>query len=294
MILARSSVPILMLLLAAPAGVARAQLSTLRQGWSLYHQGQLEAARREAQQTLARTDTDEERRDAHLLLGAIAWQGGDRWAAEDRIINALSYDPGYQPDPLHLSPELQELVRRVARERRDEVARRALARRAPPRLRAPFGRAHPSRPAAASRAASPPTARHRTESLRVSPVTPQIRSTPIYLAPLPFGIGQFLNGHRRKAWVLLVSETALAATSIACVSAALALRDRRGRYPEDVIGAARALNGVYLGSAYSALVLVIYGAIDGLVYRRRPEPSTRTAWLPGPAGSLGVGLRHAY
>jgi hypothetical protein len=61
-----------------------------------------------------------------------------------------------------------------------------------------------------------------------------------------------------------------------------------------VIGAARALNAVYLSSAYSALALMIYGAIDGLVYRRSVEPSRRALWLPGPAGSLGVGVHRAF
>jgi len=259
----------LLALLAAPAGAQQAP--SLARGWSLFHSGQLEAAQRAGQEALAAALRDEERRDANLLLGAVAWQRGDAWAAEERVIDALSFDPGYQPDPLHLSPELQQLVRRVARDRGAEIARRSRSRRVP--------RSQPTSQAS-SRATSAPAPAPRTPP---PPPRARPRETPAYLAPLPFGVGQFLNGQRRKGWALLVGETALVATAIGCVSGALALRDRRGRYPEDVIGTARALNGIYLGSAYSALALMIYGAIDGLVYRRGRDPAAAWRLVPDPA-----------
>ena len=284
----RLGMVLLTALITLPSGQTGAEPPTLRQAWSLYHQGQVQAAREAAALRLTRAVSDVERRDAHLLLGALAWLRGDAWAAEDQIIDALSCDPGYRPDPLHLSPELQALVRRVARDRGDEVKRRSLARRS--------GR---QTTAAASRPASGPTATATSPARpppppRTAPAAATTRSTPLYLAPLPFGVGQFLNGHRRKGLALLISETSLAVASIACLSAALALRDARGRYPEDVIGGARALNGIYLASAYSALALMIYGAVDGLFHRHRAAPSSRTVWLPGPSGSWGVGLRGGF
>jgi hypothetical protein len=124
---------------------------------------------------------------------------------------------------------------------------------------------------------------------------PPPRVTPLYVAVLPFGIGQLANGQHAKGWLLLAGEGALGATSLGCLAGALALRDDSGRYRAGDIDTARALNVVYLATAYAALGLMIYGAIDGIYYRRPPGHATDSGALvplalPGGAG-LALGQR---
>jgi len=111
--------------------------------------------------------------------------------------------------------------------------------------------------------------RDTTAAAELSPGAPVTRW---YIAVLPFGIGQLANGQRTKGWVLLGVEVALLATSAASLGTALGLRNERGNYPVEDADTARTLNVVYLAAAYTALAVMVYGAVDGLVGARRARP----------------------
>lgn len=268
-----------MFLASAPA---RGQAPEVAPAWSAFQKGRIDEAERLVRDGLAKPASDAGRRDAHLLLAACAFVREDLAAAEAAVITALSFDPAYQPDPLLLAPDLQALVRRVSRERRAEILKRAAARTSIGASAASRPAAPPTQPAAApeSRPVAPPT----------KPVEPApVRVTPLYVAPLPFGIGQLANGHRTKGWLLMGSEGALGATSVACLAAALALRDESGGYRPGDIDTARALNVVYLAAGYTTLALMIYGAIDGIYHRKRKRRQERAVeasalLLPGGGG----------
>jgi len=262
-------------------GEAAAAPPDLAPAWSLFQQGRTSEADEQVRRLLPSLTSAAARRDARLLLAGCAYLRGETARAEEEITEALSFDPTYQPDPLLLSPDLQQLVRRVAARRRDEIARRSAARR-------PTG-PHPpaSRPAPPASRPAVPASRPVTGPSGSAPQGHE-EATPIYLAVMPFGVGQLANGHRVKGWVLLGAEGALGATSIACLGAALALRDDSGRYRSGDIDTARALNVVYLVTAYAAVGLMVYGAIDGLYYRRPGARSQRTGWI-APAVLPGGG-----
>ena len=275
----RALIVLLLLLVAAPA---HAQAPEVGPAWSAFQQGRTDEAERLVREGLASLKSDAARRDAHLLLAACAFLREDLAAAEAAVITALSFDPAYQPDPLLLAPDLQAFVRRVSREQRAAILRQAAA-------RAPV--------AAASRPVAPATQPSTPASPPVAPLTkpeePPPRDTPLYLALLPFGIGQLANGQRTKGWLLLGGEGALGSASIACLAAALALRDETGRYRRGDIDAARALNVVYLATGYAALGLMIYGAIDGIYHRRQQRRDVEAGALVLPGGG-GLTLGRAF
>lgn len=263
---------------------AAAQESVLSRAWSLYHQGQQDQALQRVRELLPRLERPADLRDAYLLLGACAYLRGDGWAAEDQLITALSYDLTYRPDPLRFSPDLRALLARVARERRPEIERRVKQRRVtslpvvtPPRERGRPPEIRGPKPVETMPARGPASA----------------KPTPVLLAVLPFGGGQFANGQRAKGFLFLGLEGTLLVTSVSCLGGALALRDSEGKYRASNIEAARALNVVYLATGYAALGLTVYGVIDGLTHRKPREG--RVTWVgPGPFATLGAGVIHVF
>jgi hypothetical protein len=277
----RRALVALLLLVSAPA---RAQAPEVAGAWNAFQQGRTDEAAQQARRQLPVLTSDAARRDAHLLLAACAFVREDLAAARAAVITALSFDPGYQPDPLLLAPDLQALVRRVAQEEREAIREQAAARQ----------RAAASQPARPATQPAPPASRPVLPPAKPVEPTPE-QVTPLYLAVLPFGVGQLANGQHIKGWLLLGGESTLGATSIGCLAAALALRDESGRYRPGDIDRARALNVVYLATAYAALGLMIYGAIDGVYHRRRAGRAADAGALvplvlPG-GGGLALGQR---
>ena len=275
----RTTAPACLLLILAAAWPAWAgDAEPLTQAWLAFQRGQSDQVIQQVQALLPSLTRPQELRDAHLLLGACSHLRGQTDLARDQIITALSFDLTYQPDPLLLSPDLQQLVEQIQRDHQTEIKARAAGRPAPtPALQVPA-----TRPAASS---PPPTVP------LVRPPAPE--PTPLHLAMLPFGVGQFANGHHAKAWTLLTVEGGLMVTSLSCLMAALSLSDVRGQYSPDVIDTARALNVVYLISAYTAGAVMLYGLVDGLYHRRGSAPP-KTTWITpsgvAPGGHAGASL----
>lgn len=267
---------LLILCAAWPAWAGEAE--PLTHAWHAFQRGEADQATQQVQALLPSLTRPQELRDAHLLLGVCAYLRMKPDHARDQIITALSHDLTYQPDPLLLSPDLQWFVEQIQREYQTEIKARAAGRPAPtPALQVPATRPAASLP--------PPTVP------LVRPPTPE--PTPLHLALLPFGVGQFANGHRVKAWTLLTVESGLVVTSLSCLIAALSLSDARGQYGPDAIDTARALNVVYLISAYTAGAVMVYGLVDGLYHRRESSRKTATWITPSgvtPGGHAGASL----
>lgn len=95
------------------------------------------------------------------------------------------------------------------------------------------------------------------------------------IATLPFGVGQFQNGHRKKGYFFLVSELIVGAVS---VSAFIAIQQKfaGGGFGQGEAGLARALTGLELGAGTGFWALAIAGIIDSHVYfRRQVEVNTK-------------------
>jgi len=117
---------------------------------------------------------------------------------------------------------------------------------------------------------------------------------------LPFGAGQFQNGHRRKGWAFLTAESILAAASIGAFATNLAVYglrpERRCRYdmgdaacPPEAIDRteekrSRWLLRAQVGSGAAFFAVVAWGILDAIYYYR-PETQLSLADVPKPSGA---------
>jgi hypothetical protein len=85
--------------------------------------------------------------------------------------------------------------------------------------------------------------------------------------------GQFRNGQRTKAYVLLGGELLFAATSITTATLLYSWRDSTRQFPGHE-GAAEPLAAVNYVSFGLLAALVVYGVIDGLYYYYKPPART--------------------
>ncbi|MCC6748745.1 MAG: hypothetical protein IT371_13880 [Deltaproteobacteria bacterium] len=102
--------------------------------------------------------------------------------------------------------------------------------------------------------------------------------------------GQFQNGHRRKAYLLLAGELVFAAGSVTTAALLYGMRDETGQFGR-YEGAYRPLQALNVATFASLAVLLVYGIVDGLYhyYRgpRDPAASPLEARLPGhPSAAL--------
>jgi hypothetical protein len=97
--------------------------------------------------------------------------------------------------------------------------------------------------------------------------------------------GQFRNGHRTKAYVLLAGELAFTATSITTAALLYSWRgdDRVFRGREELAGPLTKINYI---SFTLVGVLLAYGIIDGLYYYYNPPPASRLKmWSATPVSA---------
>jgi hypothetical protein len=116
----------------------------------------------------------------------------------------------------------------------------------------------------------------------------------LVLALVPFGVGQFQNGDRRKGWLLFGLESALTIT--ATTSFILLLTSEQPGHTFDDTGDARTLKNVNLVSGVLLAATCAYGLVDALYYYRRDRdvtdaprsgaPAPRLALLPLPGGAF--------
>lgn len=121
---------------------------------------------------------------------------------------------------------------------------------------------------------------------------------------VPFGAGQFQNGHRGKGWAFLTTETVLGAVSIGALATNLAVygfRPQRScRYdmgdaacPPSAIDhtdedRSRWLTRVQIASGALFLGVAVWGIVDALVHH---QPTTTLALTEGPPRAQASSLR---
>src|SRR5262249_40607624 len=104
------------------------------------------------------------------------------------------------------------------------------------------------------------------------------------LTLIPFGVGQFQNGHPRKGWVLAGLEGALLVT--ATTTFLLLKSDEQQGHTFSDTSQARTLREVNLATSIAFAAVATYGIIDAIYYYQRGERdvSTRAVAVPLPGG----------
>jgi hypothetical protein len=203
-------------------------------------------------------------------------------AAEREFVALLALDPGFTLDPLIDPPQFVDFFNVVRAKHKEQLAAEERRRREEDEMR---------RWAEAKRADEEHRAEaRRQEALRYVWVTDE-RSR--WLTVVPFGVGQFQNGQRKKGFALLGAEAALGGASLS-LALTVRLRYRDGTFPyqdaeerdrADALVSAQVITGALFFAA------AIYGALDGLYYYDsvplRPRKVLRESIGLGPAGLQG-------
>lgn len=202
-------------------------------------------------------------------LGACRHVQGELAAADEAFTAWLRFDAAAELDPVVYPPEMVAFFR--------EVKARAVPAAPPP---------PPKAPDAASSAADGP----------VNAAAPARNPA---LAVLPFGIGQFQNGHDVKGWVFAATDAAALTFAVFNLYRTESLKTSGGflaggRYATDADrqSAEQSQNFYVAGFAVFG-ALWIYGAVDGLTHLGDPPPareSPRAALVPTPSGLALLGV----
>lgn len=100
----------------------------------------------------------------------------------------------------------------------------------------------------------------------------RVLERPYWINFIPFGVGQFQNGHRTKGWILLTAQLTLATSSLALYLAhRFAFPDGRAGADDVASGNKSISEGLAVGQVVSGALfwaVAIYGVIDALVYHQ--------------------------
>ena len=208
---------------------------------------------------------------------------GQRELARAEFGRLLELEPGYVLDPLAFPKEVQDLFAGV-KAKNDQVLEEVAARRQQARAR--------RREADQRRQAVNRRRLQRLIKLASTERVEEHRSR--WVAAVPFGVGQFQNGHDGLGLVLAVSETALLALNVTTYI----LHQDLPEQPED-IDTVRRVEGIYRFSNQVSLALFAVLAVTGILdaqlrfepvqshERRRPLPDD----LEGGIELTGNGVR---
>ena len=232
--------------------------------------------------------------EARKYLGASYLFVARRVDAERQFTLLLRDDPQYQLDPTTFPAEVREVFAAVRARLEAEARERAAA--------------HDREEAArrAEEAARLLRDADRLEHLRLLASTETfVEEHDRWIAALPFGIGQFQNGHTGLGIAFAVAEGTLAATAITMAALHYALPSATGyidfEHPTLDMAAVRRLDTAYFVTNYVAMGLLAAVLVVGLVdaelrfvpsvTRTRPRivaAETQPA-LPSATLSLGPG-----
>jgi len=216
---------------------------------------------------------------ARRLLGLSYLFERDEENAEQEFLALLRLDPDFTLDPLIDPPPFVEFFNRVRATHKEDLAERQRRQEEAEELR---------RQAEAQRAKEMAEREAlRKEAERYVWVIPERNA---WLALVPFGVGQFQNGHRAKGMTLLVGEAVLGAASLS-LALTVRLRYPDGTFPNadagerdiaDTLVSAQIITGALFFGA------VIYGVVDALAYydraRVRPRKVPRESLRLTPVG----------
>lgn len=216
-----------------------------------------------------RLSSEEDLVEAHLLLGAAHFEEGDRDAARVEIEEALKIDLEAAIGPPNFSPQAVAFFREV---RKGYLARTNAAREA-------------AKDAAFRRALESAVLFDRHQ---------------FYINFIPFGAGQFQNGHRWKGIGFFVGQTVFGGTSLGLyLYQVLRYGFSGGEVPQGEVDSVRRVQVLQVATGGVALALMIWGILDAWanyepqvsrplpedikqdvldLFRATPEPQTR-GWL---------------
>lgn len=248
--------------------------SELTEALERYDFGEFEAA---CQQLDALRDADGFDAEARLktlkYLGACRHALRDDAAADEAWTALLALDPTATLDPVQFPPDMVRFFGKV-RGRAEAAARE----RAAAEARAKAEAEAEARRRAAEKAEPPPPPRRRD--------APPAKSRG--KAMLPFGVGQFQNGHDAKGATLAALQGVALAVGVGGLLTFESEKESGGflaggTFPDP--DRADTLQAVYLGGFAAFGALWLYGLIDANVYFDQPPP---VAVLPTPDG-LAIG-----
>lgn len=231
-----------------------------RSGQEAYEQGDYKRAIKLLRPLLYphnRLSTAKKLIDAHKMLGISSVFEKDVAAAEQSFMAILAERPIYRLDPLIDPPAavtlFQEVKQRNAEMLRqiEDRQRREQERRQQDELR-----------------------KEAEEALVELVVEREVRRKPYWVNFVPFGAGQFQNGHHGKGYTLMASQMLLGTLSLAC-AIALRVAYPDGEAAEDELGMAQGLNITMVTSGALFWATVVYGIIDALVYYQPTEVTER-------------------
>lgn len=155
--------------------------------------------------------------DAFRILGISEFQLGDMPQARQAFVSLLSQDPDYTLDPFLVPPPVVEFFERVKKE--NEAALVPLRER---------------KRALAEQQRLADEARRRLiaeEQARTGPPTKVIKVEERHYAFnwMPFGAGQFQNGHKAKGTAIAAAQLAFGATNLAAIIIHNQIVDDRSR-----------------------------------------------------------------
>jgi hypothetical protein len=161
--------------------------------------------------------SDAEAVEAWRMLGVAEYHLGDRAAARSAFVSLLSVDPDFSLDPFLVPPPIVDFFDKVKRETEPDLA--------PLRARKREVREQ-------QRLAE--EARRRLlaeEQARNGPPSKVVKiQERIYLLNwMPFGIGQFQNGHKNRGTAIAAGQLTLALVNVAAILAHSQVADDRSR-----------------------------------------------------------------
>ncbi|MCA9673330.1 MAG: hypothetical protein KC503_47395 [Myxococcales bacterium] len=183
---------------------------------------------------------------AHKMLGISFFFEKDNAAADNEFLAILNANPSYALDPMVDPAAAIKRFEIVKKRNADKLARIAAAKRA------------------AELARQKELARKRALSQVV--IERETILHPFWVSFMPFGIGQFQNGHTTKGYVMLSLQSALGLTSIGLeVARRVRFEGGVGQNSSDRALADRMTTASYITfGLFGAAVL--YGIIDALAY----------------------------
>ncbi|RME54670.1 MAG: tetratricopeptide repeat protein [Deltaproteobacteria bacterium] len=279
--------PILLLLLLAPPLAFGEEQGAWEKAETHFLLHEYDAAIPLYLQALNEVSDDAERIEIFKRLGICYTLEHDKKNATAVFREILKRDPEAAYDPLYASPEVIvafEVERaRWQREREGTTeGEGAEAVEETPSIPSGIETGPPAAPSASVDLSSPSDL----------PPSGGGRSVPLGVRLLPFGIGHFAAGERGKGTFFLAGETLLFGTNIATYFARVSLRNGDGRYPEEDVGKAKALQTVQLATGVAAIVLVVWDVADGL--SPPPLSSRRAAHFSRGVPVLSLGKDHIF
>lgn len=221
---------------------------------------------------------------SHRMLAVAHLFEGQPEKARQEFLRLLELRPDYRFDPLLDPPRIVDFFNEILREQEAQIA--ALEQR---RRKAEDDARREAKAVADARVVERQFVRNSTA-----------------VALIPFGAGQFQNGHNTKAWAFLTSEAILASVSVAAfttnfllhgASYTLSCQDEAGatsplqscdpsqidRAPERL---SNALLNVQLVSGGLFFAVAAWGIVDALIYMKPLVPLEPTPRSAGPTVSL--------